>query len=148
VGRAPSPQFRNISPVLEGDADFDHLPEGMRNMGRENIYRIHDPEGRQPDFIVSHVAPTKMNQMEAIDYCKGLGGGARLPTKEELETLGRAMGQYQHGGYQINLIPQMNLQFWSSSLLIFGFGSYYFHGQSGHTQVAMSDLPKSVRCVR
>ena len=46
-------------------------------------------------LIWSGAAPQTMNQRDAVAFSAGLGGGARLPTKEEYAALSRAMGSRQ-----------------------------------------------------
>jgi hypothetical protein len=135
--------------VLEGEEGWAQIPEGMRNMGPDHIYRIHDPGNRGiPDFILSHVVERKMNHDQAVAYCRDQG--ARLPTKEEYEALGRAMGRDERGkGYQRNLIPEMEDRwFWSS---LYGLGddfAYYFYGNFGSVgYVFRNGIYGSVRCV-
>ncbi len=49
--------------------------------------------------IWSGVAPRTMNQKDAVAYCTGLGGGSRLPTKDEYIALSRTMGSSQPDPY-------------------------------------------------
>ncbi len=69
-------------------------------------------------LIWSGVAPRIMDQRDAVAYCASLGGGARLPTKDEYIALSRAMGVRQPDftapgfnldGYNVNLISDMKM---------------------------------------
>jgi hypothetical protein len=116
-------------------------------------------------LIWSGVAPERMNQQDAVAYCAGLGGGARLPSKDDYVALSRAMGSrqpvyfedngngradYDTAGYNRNLIPDMNGRFfWSASVFpryddhALGFG-----GDGGSVGYGYRGDGKSVRCVR
>ncbi len=90
----------------------------------------------------------KMNQPSAEEFCQNLGGGARLPTREEYEALARAMGAPNH--YDRNVIPDMvNNWFWSSSIHPSdAFYFYYFYGNGGGIYLGhRSFQDSSVRCV-
>ncbi len=55
---------------------------------------------RRVDLVVK-----KMNLLDADQYCRNLGGGARLPTWKEYEDLVIAMGRLNY--YNRNAIPDM-----------------------------------------
>ena len=56
-----------------------------------------------------------MNWDAADRFCRALGDGARLPTREEYEALGRAMGRPNN--YRSDMIADMRQNwFWSSSV--------------------------------
>ena len=110
-------------------------------------------------LIWSGVEPRTMNHEDAVAYCAGLGGGARLPTKDEYIALSRAMGSRQPDyyaprmdadGYNRNLIPDMNRRtFWSASVLPqYGVFNFYFGGDDGYVNYYDRADSKSVRCVR
>ncbi len=115
-------------------------------------------------LIWSGVAPRTMDQRDAVAYCAGLGGGSRLPTKDEYIALSRAMGSRQpvvyddHGhqradydvaGYNRNLIPDMNNRwFWSASVHPQDEdGAFDFDGNVGEVSLDNRDYNVSVRCV-
>ena len=114
-----------------------------------------------------------MAQPNAVNYCEGLGGGARLPTKDEYIALSRAMGSRQPlmatdinnprtdfslNGYQRNLMPDLtpdmnDAYFWSASPepvnASLGLnGAFYFSGGTGHVYMDAGHSPFFVRCVR
>ena len=111
------------------------------------------------DLIWSGVAPREMSQRDAVAYCASLGGGARLPTKDEYIALSRAMGSrqpdfhapgYDVNGYHRNLIPDMDYQwFWSESVHpqndVYAF---VFISNAGDVNYYGLDGIFSVRCVR
>ncbi len=57
--------------------------------------KMHVFAGPNGPLILSGVAPRWMVHREAVAYCAGLGGGARLPTQDEFFALVRAMGARQ-----------------------------------------------------
>jgi hypothetical protein len=86
-----------------------------------------------------------MNWANAKAFCKRLGKGARLPTQEEYDALGRAMG------YPNNYNPDMMADvrqnyFWSSSP-IGDRNAWRFNGIYGHVDSAYRGLNGAVRCV-
>lgn len=89
-----------------------------------------------------------MDWKAADRFCRGLGGGARLPTREEFEWLGRAMGRPNH--YRSDMIADMRRRwFWSSSVKERDPGHYYyFNGDSGVISDTFGrNRHGSVRCV-
>ncbi len=148
---APHPvAAHGIAPVLEDYPQFNQLSRQFRALG--NMYEV-------AGLIWSGVAPQNMNQRDAVAYCAGLGGGARLPTKDEYIALGQAMGGrypewegfgYHVPGYARNLIPDMhNRLFWSASLTRQEHGdAFFFNGYYGNVDQYSRDYDRSVRCVR
>jgi hypothetical protein len=109
-------------------------------------------------LIWSGVASRNMDQRDAVAYCAGLGGGSRLPTKDEYIALSRAMGSrqpdynalgYDLAGYNRNLIPDMNNRwFWSASVHPQNDGNAFnFNSDFGRVGSYSRDYGKSVRCV-
>ncbi|MEO5969125.1 MAG: hypothetical protein ABIQ95_04295 [Bdellovibrionia bacterium] len=91
----------------------------------------------------------EMNWDAANRFCRDLGDGARLPTKEEYGALGRAMGRPNN--YNPDMIADMRGNwFWSSSVHP-GYLHYYyvFYGNDGDIDDArrVNDVG-AVRCVR
>jgi len=140
LGRDPIVGFRaakNGTPVydLQGNISYtDRVSHAFADLGK-----MHKVAG----LIWSGVAPRTMNLEDAVAYCAGrLGGNSRLPTKDEYNALSRAMGSRQPdyeapgfdvAGYNRNLIPGMNNQwFWSASARPryggYAFGFNGFHG--------------------
>jgi hypothetical protein len=147
---APHPvAAHGIVPVLEDHPRFDQLSPQFRALG--NMYEV-------AGLIWSGVAPRNMNQRDAVAYCAGLGGGARLPTKDEYIALSRAMGSrqpdynalgYDLAGYNRNLIPDMNNRwFWSASVHPQNDGNAFnFRGTYGEVYHYNRGNYGSVRCV-
>lgn len=112
------------------------------------IYRITDPAGRVPPFTLSDVAPNRMNHADAVQFC--LAHGGRLPTKEEYEALGRAMGRGRPGGYDRNRIAGMDARwFWSGSVHPDNAdGAFFFSGNFGSVASDYRDYADgSARCL-
>ncbi|MEO5968981.1 MAG: hypothetical protein ABIQ95_03565 [Bdellovibrionia bacterium] len=75
-----------------------------------------------------------MNWNDADRFCRDLGDGARLPTLEEYESLGRAMSQ--GGPYNPDRIADMSQNwFWSSSV--------HPYDPEPHLRIRSLDLPFS-----
>lgn len=145
-----------ITQVREEHPRFNGLSPAFRDLGG-----MHEVAG----LIWSGVAPQIMNQRAAVDYCNGLGSGARLPTQDEYISLSRAMGSRQpvrydgHGdwradynvaGYNLNLIPDMhNREFWSASVHPRSVvDAFLFNGDGGFVDDYIHyDNGVSVRCV-
>ncbi|MEO7162247.1 MAG: hypothetical protein ABI041_04960 [Bdellovibrionia bacterium] len=124
--------WAEIIPVEEGDARVTPKFSALGNM-----YEI-------GNLIWSGVPEELRDWKGSIAFCKTLGRGSRLPTREEYEALGRAMGYPNE--YDDDLLPDMSgNMFWSSSP--YGKGSaWYFSGASVNNYVR--DSYNSVRCVR
>lgn len=158
LGRDPIVGFqvsKNGTPVydLQGNRGYteQRVSQGFADLGK-----MHKIAG----LIWSGVAPRNMNQSEAVAYCTGLGGGSRLPTKDEYIALSRAMGSKQPfyhapgfdvAGYDGNLIPDMDRKiFWSVAVhpLAADFGCVFGSGVGivGY-DYSYSDTEFSVRCV-
>jgi hypothetical protein len=107
------------------------------------FYLIRDPYRRVGDFVISDQGPEKMNNQLAETFCESLD--ARLPTREELEALKRAMSPTQN--YNRNAIEGMS----SESLMsaVDGDRVYYFDGRDGTIKFFSPgfDSWKQVRCV-
>jgi hypothetical protein len=135
----------NIIPILPENPLYARLRPKFIALGADNIYQIRDPQGTVQSFILSHVTDRSMNQAAAVAFCAAKGG--RLPTKNELDALKRAMTQ--QGRYNPDLIAGMwDTYFWSSSVHPDGADYfYYFNGYSGN----VSDFHQSgeirARCV-
>jgi len=130
------PNSDEIVPVIDGD---ERVARNFAALGP-----MHEAVG----LIWSHVASQTMNHYDAEKFCHSLGGGARLPTKEEWGVLKRVMSP--GGRYNPNLIPgTKNRWFWSSSLYYKDDIAFYFRGDNGDaSNFIMSDLRVgSVRCV-
>jgi len=98
-------------------------------------------------LIWSGVAPKEINQYDAEKYCQGLGGGARLPTKEEWAALVKIMSP--GGMYNPNFLPDMRGKwFWSSSVgpLNADF-AFAFYGPNGCVDINIRSYSNWVRCV-
>lgn len=145
----PQVAEHGIAPVLEDHPRFNQLSQQFRALG--NMYEV-------AGLIWSGVAPTTMKQGDADAYCTGLGGGARLPTKDEYITLARAMGSvqpecgapdYDVAGYNRHLIPDMiNRVFWSSSFPPrCGDSAFVLYGVGGYLYACRCCFSESVRCV-
>ena len=108
VGARVQPHAQEMVPGLEPVQEND--PRVTRNFAAlGEMYQI-------AGFIWSGMAPGKMNQADAIQYCQGLGGGARLPKKKEWAALARALGKDVPGRqYDPDLLPDTKYLFWSSS---------------------------------
>jgi hypothetical protein len=149
VGQAPHARAENINPVLDA-ADLARLPPGFIALGPENVYRIRDPRAPNQELTWSHVAPNPPGQPgrtyeEAIEFCRNLGGGARLPTKEEYEALIRAMSP--GGRYNPDLLPDMRGRwFWSSGPNGFD-DAWKFYGNLGNVSIGYRSVRIHVRCV-
>ena len=100
-----------------------------------------------------------MSQPNSVNYCAGLGGGARLPTKDEYIALSRAMGSRDPEGdpegavfdiaYKGYLIPDMHgRSFWSASVAPFPYseGAFCFVGYDGRIGITHTQYGP-VRCV-
>ena len=89
---------------------------------------------------------SRMNHHDAINFCLGLGGGSRLPTREEYEALSRAMTV--NGHYDRNRIPDMSDKwFWSASLHPNHDSACNFNGDNGNFYDGDLRDESSVRCV-
>jgi hypothetical protein len=164
-------QNNHITPVMEGHEDErvnalraqlqQESPQFFALGGNDGrLYRITDPEpnpARQvAPFVLSDTAPRKMNHKEAAGwdengvhhpgYCESIG--ATLPTKQQLEALGRAMSP--NGRYDQNAIAGMSETFvWSLSVHPnYPDFAFYFDGYFGFVGYGYRDFGKSVRCVR
>jgi len=83
VAARVQPHAQEMVPGLEHVLEND--PRVTRNFAAlGEMYKI-------AGFIWSGMAPEGMNHAAAIQYCQGLSGGARLPTKEEWEALSRVI---------------------------------------------------------
>jgi hypothetical protein len=122
-------------PVMKDDVRV--TPE-FASLG--NMYEV---EG----LIWSGVPNEKMNQIKAMQFCKSLGEGSRLPTREEYEILAKDMG-YPHR-YNADFMPDMKENwFWSSSLYGNNLAEF-FSGNAGYTSATSRGISRvSVRCVR
>jgi len=125
-----------IIPVMDDDP---RISDAFRRLG--NMYQV-------GGLIWSGMAPNQMNHPDATQYCQDLGGGARLPTKNEWEALRQAMST--GGMYNPNLIPDMQHLFWSSSINLFNSDfAFCFDGNGVHA-CSYDDgrlYNYSVRCV-
>jgi hypothetical protein len=116
------------------------------------------------DLFWSGLAPRRMNHRDAVAHCLSLGGGARLPTKEDWISLSRAMGsgqpdqiapEFNVDGYNDRLIPQFGGRlFWSASVhpLNDDFNAFFFFDSgNGSIHYDLShyfrDFTASVCCV-
>jgi len=133
---AVQPHAQEMVPGLEHVLEND--PRVTRNFAvLGEMYKI-------AGFIWSGMAPEGMNHAAAIQYCQGLGGGARLPTKEEWEVLKRVMSP--GGRYNPDLLPDMKYKFWSSSSYDAN-KAYSFNGKSGSVSRNKRSKHKWVSCV-
>lgn len=78
-------------------------PSGFATLG--DAYRVKDPEGKVPDFILTTNSKKKMTQPDGVKFCQSLGG--TLPTQEQYEALVRASAKDAGGRYNWNRIPGM-----------------------------------------
>jgi hypothetical protein len=99
-------------------------------------------------LIWSGVAPNKMDQRDAESFCRSLGRGSRLPTKEEFEALSRVMSL--GGTYTPDLFPgTIGHLFWSSSVdSRYADSAFYFNGNGGNLVSYRRNDYDFVRCVR
>lgn len=138
-----------IIPVMEGDP---RVPPAFSALGPENMYQVGNliwsAVPAAPRNGGNHPAAGSMimDYQAALTFCQELGGGSRLPTREEYEALARSMtvnGRYDH-----NRIPDMSGNwFWSSSVHpVAPDGAFYFNGYYGNINVGHRRAKKSVRC--
>jgi hypothetical protein len=131
----------NIIPVMDNDPRLANIPR-FRDLGRGGrTYQV-------GNLIWSGVAPQKMNQAAAVKFCADLGGDSRLPNKEEVEELSRAMGY--PGAYNATRLPDTSGKWlWSSSVHPDNADNYYyFDGGYGDVDYGIHHLTDgSVRCV-
>jgi hypothetical protein len=139
----------NITPILPENQLYAGLHRDFIALGPDNIYQITDPladpQRRVQPFILSHVTDQRMNQAAAVAFCAAKGG--RLPTKDELDALKRAMSP--QGRYNPDFIAGMrDTYFWSSSVhpdLADYF--YVFYGNDGYVYGDHRNVDYYVRCV-
>jgi formylglycine-generating enzyme required for sulfatase activity len=100
-------------------------------------------------LIWSAVAPEAMNYEVALQYCKNLGEGARLPSLEEWKALARSLGKGVAGKkYDYKLLPDLNREFWSSTPQKDDLQSaYLFNGNFGAQGFDSREFELAVRCV-
>ncbi len=139
-----------IPTVLPDHPRFNQLSQQFRNLG--NMYEV-------AGLIWSGVlASRQLRQRDAVAYCAGLGGGSRLPTKDEYIALARAMGSRQpdyhapgfdSAGYDKSLIPDLiNRNFWTASVdPQYDDRAFNFIGSEGYIYHDNRGSIESVRCV-
>jgi hypothetical protein len=119
----------------------------FRDLINSRTYRIKDPTGQVPSFILSDVAGTS-DHYNAYKLCPE---GSSLPTREQLEALAKAMGKGTPRGYTPDVIPGMNDRwFWSSSVHPNNSDSAFsFSGPFGNVEVGYGrHVDFSVLCAR
>ena len=128
-----------MTPISKTDPRVAHLPKFIE-LGA--MYQI-------AGLIWSEISPNEMNWKEAMDYCKEKG--ARLPTKEEQEALGRSFGYHVPGRTYNHLLLENSKKRanWSSStdpshypLRVFSFDAY-----TGSGSFISSSNKAFLRCV-
>ncbi len=128
------PPAERLIPVMEGDERVRGIPAFVRlgsmyqvgNVIWSGVPKREPPRGffnPRVEFIVK-----RMKEREAEQYCRNLGGGARLPVREEYEALGRAMGAPHH--YDRNAIPDMAQNYLPPHGMVHS--DFYFWLLSGH----------------
>jgi len=133
-----------------------HSPQFFALGGNEGrLYRITDPTGAVPPFVLSDAGPYRMDHKHALGwdengvhhpgFCESKG--ARLATEDELRALSRAMSP--NGRYDSNAIPGMaNTWFWSSSLHPdYAYYAFYFNGYYGDVGSGTRYNAGFARCV-
>ncbi len=94
-------QVNQIEPVDHND---ERVSREFAALG--NMYQI-------GDFILSGLAPQKMNQRDAVAYCQRLG--AELPSREQLEAVARAIGAPNANNRNL-ILDMAGDRIWSSSV--------------------------------
>ena len=85
-----------------------------------------------------------MNNNDALRFCRDMGTGIRLPTKDELDDLMRSMSP--DGRYVQNLLPGNDTKgFWSSTLS--QNKAFYFSRRWRSVRTVDRTRTKEVRCV-
>lgn len=119
---------------------------------------LHDNLIEVAGLIWSNVAPKTMNHRDAQNFCVGLGGGARLPTKDEYRALSQAMGSGQPEvkapgfdvtGYRIDHLPTNHRRwFWSATAHpLYSVDAFVLSGQNGSISTYARLNHSYVRCV-
>jgi hypothetical protein len=152
VGGNQRPENERLQPVLG-----DEQVQAFRALGNDQ-YRVGDliwssavQKARRRERVGEIVGNgvRTMNWDAADRFCRNRGDGARLPTHEEYEALGRAMGRPNN--YRADRISDMRQNwFWSSSVFPGHRDMYYkFFGKNGELGVDdRNGDGGSVRCVR
>ncbi len=126
-----------LTPVMEGD---QRVNQEFARLG--SMYEV---EG----VIFSGVPKEGMNHDRATEYCRSLGEGYRLPTKDELENFSAALGYPNR--YNPDQVPdQSDKGFWSSSVDRYAPSFYYLlSGNYGFCAAYTRFYDGgSIRCVR
>ncbi|MEO5969411.1 MAG: DUF1566 domain-containing protein [Bdellovibrionia bacterium] len=141
----PLAENESLHPVLG-----DEQVQVFRTLGAEQ-YRVGDliwssaahkfREGRN-----AWDAPDGLNWDAAGGFCRGLGDRARLPTREEYEALGRAMGRPNN--YDPDMIADMRGNYFWSSSPNGNNSAWGFNGCSGGVENYGRGFHGAVRCVR
>ena len=100
------------------------------------------------DLVWSAIAPEKMTQEEAAQYCRGLGGGSRLPTRKDFEALALVMKKDTASGYDPSLVPGIaGHHFWSDTVYKDYNIAYVFDGDDAKLLYYYRTYERDVRCV-
>ncbi len=133
--------------VVENDARVNSSFAKLGKMYRGDHVIWSGTVKRKGLLGIGHRVVQKMNYLTAERFCQDLGGGARLPTREEYEVLAREMGAPLY--YDRNsALDMMSHFFWSSTVNPFHPDyAYGFNGNKGTIDGELRSKREAVRCV-
>jgi len=141
------PKAADNAPIVgieAGDPLWDSLPNGFREIGKENVYLdsasltrprinlIRDPEpnpaNRVPSFILSDIATKVQDMRDGRRICQAAGGDHL--TSKQLEALKRAMST--GGSYDTNAVAGMEMGGYLLSTDVGSFSTTVLHNSAGN----------------